>query len=172
MKRKQNKIKEIESIIIGLKDESIPKDLEKIGRLEECFFELKKNVILILVGAIIALALLGFVTYDYLSFIEENPRLIVKLNGEEVPLEDAYINLTKKSYRDDVKLSGIQKRYNIEMQETDSTISYSSPKIDSALMLLPVYRDKIIKLEGKDEWIVSRENDGEIYQRHIIFEYK
>jgi hypothetical protein len=53
------------------------------------------------------------------------------------------------------KLNLIQLNYNIMFKETNNGISIHADKIDSALLLLPYYRDKLLYDPQKKSWIIT-----------------
>lgn len=58
----------------------------------------------------------------------------------------------KKKQR--LKINGIQYNYNYRGNQVFTNIS--SPKLDSALMLLDVYRDKLKYNPKKKQWTIKR----------------
>jgi hypothetical protein len=53
------------------------------------------------------------------------------------------------------KLSLIQSNYSIIFKETNNGISIHADKIDSALLLLPYYRDKLSYDSQKKSWTIT-----------------
>jgi ABC-type multidrug transport system fused ATPase/permease subunit len=64
------------------------------------------------------------------------------------------IEHTKEVYR--IKLSLVTRNYPVSFTEDDGIITIHSAKIDSALLLLPVYRDKISFDSKQRTWCVTR----------------
>ena len=64
------------------------------------------------------------------------------------------IEHTKEVYR--FKLSLVTRNYPVSFTEDDGIITIHSAKIDSALLLLPVYRDKISYDSKQRTWCVTR----------------
>lgn len=64
------------------------------------------------------------------------------------------IESTKETYR--IKLGLVTRNYPVTFTDRDGIITIHSAKIDSALLLLPVYRDKISYDSKKRTWCVTR----------------
>ena len=67
-------------------------------------------------------------------------------NGEVVKYNELIVELDelhKKVFLLESKINLIQKKYDIAFEETDKNISISALRVDSALLLLPYYRDKL-----------------------------
>jgi len=54
-----------------------------------------------------------------------------------------------------IMLSLAKRNYNIKFRETPKTIFIDAPELDSAIMLLPFYRDRITHNKDKDTWTIS-----------------
>ena len=64
------------------------------------------------------------------------------------------IESTKETYR--IKLGLVTRNYPVSFTESDGIITIHSSEIDSALLLLPVYRDKISYDSKRKTWNVTR----------------
>lgn len=80
----------------------------------------------------------------YSDLIKENDSLKVKL-----------VNLENNNRFNELKLSLAKNNYDISFIETDSYIKIMAPKIDSALLLLPHYKNKIKYDMNKKTWNVT-----------------
>ena len=64
------------------------------------------------------------------------------------------IESTKETYR--IKLGLVTRNYPVSFTDSDGIITIHSSEIDSALLLLPVYRDKISYDSKRKTWNVTR----------------
>lgn len=142
-------------------------------RLKSRFVKMRKLLIITYIALLLLSVITIFLTFSY----QETAQIVVKIGDEKIPIEDAYIDLIKennslkrKSMLDEAIFKSIKKRYAIDVEKTDSFITYHAPQLDSALMILPLYRDKIEHVEDTDEWIVTRENDSVVVKRHFFIE--
>ena len=78
-------------------------------------------------------------------------------------LEEENDSLRRKYYRakfqndiDKIKLDFINKNYNICIKHSGGTWTIIAPTIDSAMMLLPVYRDKLEYDSKENEWHIYK----------------
>ncbi len=58
------------------------------------------------------------------------------------------------------KLDLIHKKYHITFKETDKQITARAPQLDSALLLLPYYRNKLKYDAKKQSWIIHIEQNS------------
>jgi len=88
---------------------------------------------------------------------EKNGKIITyKELGEEIDtLSRKNINLNLENDILKQKLNVIQKYYNITFKETDKSIIIEALKLDSALMLLPYYRNKIEYNPENNSWLIT-----------------
>ena len=70
-------------------------------------------------------------------------------------LQKIVSDLEHKRHIDSLKLYLAKKRYNIIFNETKNSISIRAPHIDSAMLLLPIYRDRISYDEHKQLWNIK-----------------
>lgn len=79
------------------------------------------------------------------SLLDDNMKLMQQLNHEryERQMRDLYLDV-------------IREQYNIRVYERNNQIHVEADRVDSALMLLGTYRDKLKYDEPKKQWIISR----------------
>ncbi|GAB6983394.1 hypothetical protein [Prevotella dentasini] len=95
----------------------------------------------------------SFITY---RTINGKPVTYHQLEKEKDSLEEKSSNIEnlKEHYR--IQLGLVTRNYPISFQKKGNVYMISAPQIDSALQLLPVYRD-MIKYDAKDQvWTISR----------------
>lgn len=80
----------------------------------------------------------------YFDLVNENDSLKNEIN-----------NLKSDNSKYKIKLSLTEKNYPIKYYEKDGWISVKAPEIDSALLLLPYYRNKINYNPKDDFWVVT-----------------
>jgi len=89
-------------------------------------------------------SLINQIEKDLKFFSEEMKSTVYLLNGlnndlDKMKIDSVYIENAKMK----AILNFIEKKYNITFKETDNYITIESPKLDSILLLVPYYRDKI-----------------------------
>lgn len=79
------------------------------------------------------------------SLLDDNLKLMQQLNHEryERQMRDLYLDVIKE-------------QYNIRVYERNNHIHVEADRVDSALMLLGTYRDKLKYDEPQKQWIISR----------------
>jgi len=77
-----------------------------------------------------------------------------ELKIENDSLFSKEIDMANENNRLQEKLNLIRKNYNITIKETDKYITTEAPQLDSALLLLPFYRNKIKYDNENKTWII------------------
>jgi hypothetical protein len=96
------------------------------------------------------------ITYD--DFAKENKMLSSEkydLEKENKMLSSEKYDLEKANNLLKTKLDLVQKKYDITFKETDKSIKIEALKLDSALMLLPYYRDKLEYNPENKSWTIT-----------------
>jgi hypothetical protein len=81
---------------------------------------------------------------------------VQSLLDDNLKLMDRIADLEYKASVYEIYLKNIENRYGIKVIEENNTIRLDAKKVDSALILLPVYRDKVSYDSIKGHWSVSR----------------
>lgn len=97
---------------------------------------------------------------SYITYRIKNGKPVTyrQLSHESDSLQNKYNDIVqlKEHYR--IQLGLITRNYPILLKKEGDVYSVYAPKLDSALYLLPVYRDKIRFDKRTNSWIVTREN--------------
>jgi len=83
---------------------------------------------------------------------------VQSLLDDNFKLMNKIADLEYKASVYEIYLKDIENRYGIKVIDENNTIHLEAKKVDSALMLLPVYRDKISYDSVKGHWSVSRKS--------------
>lgn len=96
------------------------------------------------------------VIYSY-SYINLNGKVVTypMLKQQNDSLQKIVFDLQHKRHIDSLKLHLAKRRYNIVFEENKNSISIRAPHIDSAMLLLPIYRDRISYDEHKQLWNIK-----------------
>lgn len=95
----------------------------------------------------------SFITY---RTINGRPVTYHQLEKEKDSLEEKSSNIEKLKEHYRIQLELVTRNYPISFQEKGNVYTIYAPQIDSALQLLPVYRD-MIKYDAKNQvWTISR----------------
>lgn len=91
----------------------------------------------------------------YYKSINGKPLTYSDLTRENDSLKKELFNLKNRNHYNELKLSLAKRNYDISFKETDSYITIMAPRLDSALLLLPYYKNKIQYDTNKKMWNVT-----------------
>lgn len=91
---------------------------------------------------------------------EGNPITYQELMDENLELLNRNSRLEYEIKTKDIYLDVVKKNYGIKVKERNNRIWVESEKVDSALLLLPVYRDKIKYDPQTKNWSVTRQESS------------
>ena len=93
----------------------------------------------------------------YISYLTRNGKIVSyhDLEVENKTLQRENNDLIDKLNLLEIKLDLVQKNYDVHFIEKENSVIIKAEQIDSALMLLPYYRDKLEYNQEKRTWIIT-----------------
>lgn len=82
-------------------------------------------------------------------------RIIYSLGYTELDTTSLNNQFIKDCLRDSERLKVLLNHYSIKIEELREGYIFEAPKIDSALVLLPFYRDRLEYIPEKKCWVVK-----------------